>query len=913
MKCHIFKNIGKIILLTSLIFPNLSPAKANNIRINGKPQVVSFIGNDTAIVEINLSWDNSWRDDFNWDAAWIFLKYKKRGALAPWHHAYLTQEGHEATPLNGNEGGDHTFMFGETGSGTNAKVSGVYLMRDAISEGKVYARLRLKWIINANPQNPLTIADFGDDLKSIYVAVHGIEMVYIPYGSYYLGDAYSDKSFAVGDTAAVFIDSENALTLSAKDGMPNVSLSASYPKGYAGFYIMKYETSQEQYVEFLNSLTLDQQKAHVTNNNFEQMKRGEYVFGDLSKPNCRNGIVFIEQKGKGGPAVFGNNLNPNNDLFSTDDGQTLACNYMSVEDMIAYGSWCGLRPMSELEYEKACRRFYPQVPDKGEYAWNTNSDLNHLNGLGDLNNQGDQQEQALSYLKNVNSGTSNSINGPVRCGLFATSATNQTQAGATYWGVMEMSGNLKELCVSVGNPNFIGSSSGTGEYNAAYWNTAVASYGVRGGGFTSADNLLRTSDRTEAMNYFTSITQRDSTVGFRLARTLAGSISVNPGTISLSGPLCPGVESTILETEAASINGMSGNFPITYTWSYSIDNGNTWTVISGETAHMLRYSAFDSGKTYFFRRTASCAVGEAYVQTTGIVASAITEITKAPDDTVCAPCSLSLSVTAKGSNLTYQWQKNGVDIAGATDATYAKNPSVPSDAGVYVCRISGTCGSIESKKIYVSVGGFEDGILTDPRDGQTYKIRKMPDGHWWMVENLRFGSCNASTFKSYYKTSTVNQIAAGYYGVCMIGTITGAGHLYNWQAAMNHPNAVYNTAGNPSGNVNGNSPTQWQGICPDGWHLPSGGSTGEYLQLYASFCNTANKIYPGKEAFEGILGGLADGSGVSYAGSRGFYWSSTWHSNARPYYLFFNSSSAIYPYTDSYKYNGFAVRCVKNY
>ena len=49
---------------------------ANNIRINGKPKVTGFIGSDTAVVELNLSWDNSWRDDFNWDAAWIFLKYK---------------------------------------------------------------------------------------------------------------------------------------------------------------------------------------------------------------------------------------------------------------------------------------------------------------------------------------------------------------------------------------------------------------------------------------------------------------------------------------------------------------------------------------------------------------------------------------------------------------------------------------------------------------------------------------------------------------------------------------------------------------------------------------------------------------------------------------------------------------------
>ncbi len=622
--------VCQIFLPVLLVLCTIAGVKANNIRVEGKTRVVSVVG-DTAIVEVNLRWDNSWRDDFNWDAAWIFLKYKKRGALAPWHHAYLTREGHEATPLTGNEGGDHTFMFGETGSGANAKVTGVYLMRDAISEGKVYARLRLKWIINANPQNPLTIADFGDDLKSIYVAVHGIEMVYIPYGSYYLGDAYSDKSFAVGDTAAVFIDSENALTLYAKNAAPSSYLGINYPKGYAGFYIMKYETSQEQYVEFLNALTLTQQKAHVTNNNFEQMNRGEYVFGDLSKPNCRNGIVFIEQKGKNGPAVFGNNLNPNNDLFSTDDGQTLACNYLSPYDMLAYCDWSGLRPISELEYEKACRRPYPQIPDKGEYAWNSNNNVTPLNSLSDLLYLGDEREQAKTHTKNVNSG--NHLDGPVRCGLFATSATNQAQSGGTYWGVMEMSGNLWEMCFNtITGASFIANdfnySHGNGEVNTdgttdisySYWPANTGAIGIKGGSFNSPDTLLRTSDRNFALgNYFTTMTQRDSTVGFRGARSLLNTTGFDGGAI-----LCPNgtdTDSTCVGTNIELTGVLPNNSvgKLSYVWYVSEDNGYSWKLIEGETGANLNYEDFinpntSSYKLYKFKRKATCAVGEAETQ-----------------------------------------------------------------------------------------------------------------------------------------------------------------------------------------------------------------------------------------------------------------------------------------------------------
>ncbi|WP_286438743.1 SUMF1/EgtB/PvdO family nonheme iron enzyme, partial [Bacteroides acidifaciens] len=492
--------VCQVLLPVLLVLCTIAGVKANNIRVDGKTRVTGFVG-DTAVIEVNLLWDNSWRDDFNWDAAWVFFKFKKRGLENPWQHAYLSSSGHVLTPGVGNEGGGYSYMVGANGG----KVNGLYVMRNSISEGNVSVRLQVKWPLTGTG---LTKSDFGDALDKIYVAVHAIEMVYIPYGAYYLGDASSYKSFTIGDTAAVVIDSENTLTLAAKNRMPNVSLTASYPKGYAGFYIMKYETSQEQYVEFLNSLTLEQQKARVANNNFSAMKKGDYVFGELKTPSCRNGIAFVEQKQPDAPVVFGNNLNPGNDFFSTDDGQTLACNYMSVEDMTAYCSWSGLRPMSELEYEKACRRFYPQLPDRGEYAWNTNNGVNRLSGLYELSYQGDQREQAVSYLKNVNSGTTNSINGPVRCGLFATSATNQTQAGATYWGVMEMSGNVKELCANVNYTTLNGGSCGTGVYNANLWDKTANKYGVRGGGFSSADSSLRTSDRTEVMNYFTAITQR---------------------------------------------------------------------------------------------------------------------------------------------------------------------------------------------------------------------------------------------------------------------------------------------------------------------------------------------------------------------------------------------------------------------
>ncbi|MCM1030075.1 MAG: glycine-rich protein, partial [Oscillibacter sp.] len=244
---------------------------------------------------------------------------------------------------------------------------------------------------------------------------------------------------------------------------------------------------------------------------------------------------------------------------------------------------------------------------------NTNNGVNRLSSLSDLNFRGDEREQALSYLKNVNSGTSNSINGPVRCGLFATSATNQTQAGATYWGVMEMSGNLKELCVSVGNPNFNGGSCGTGMYNTTYWNTAVGSYGVRGGGFSSPDSLLRTSDRTEAMNYFTTITQRDSTVGFRGVYNLSG-IKIAGGEIKMSQDTACWGETDVLNVVAASCP----DFPdvrFQYNWYVKKPGEAKFDIIANAAGESLTYEHFEnktaSPVVYTFKRTGICAMGVA--------------------------------------------------------------------------------------------------------------------------------------------------------------------------------------------------------------------------------------------------------------------------------------------------------------
>lgn len=79
-------------------------------------------------------------------------------------------------------------------------------------------------------------------------------------------------------------------------------------------------------------------------------------------------------------------------------------------------------------------------------------------------------------------------------------------------------------------------------------------------------------------------------------------------------------------------------------------------------------------------------------------------ITQSPSASVCTGESFGFSVTASGSApLAYQWQKNGVDIAGETTATITFLTIALTDAGTYTCRISNGCGSTISNNAVLTV------------------------------------------------------------------------------------------------------------------------------------------------------------------------------------------------------------------
>jgi uncharacterized protein (TIGR02145 family) len=106
------------------------------------------------------------------------------------------------------------------------------------------------------------------------------------------------------------------------------------------------------------------------------------------------------------------------------------------------------------------------------------------------------------------------------------------------------------------------------------------------------------------------------------------------------------------------------------------------------------------------------------------------------------------------------------------------------------------------------------GFFTDERDGRQYKFVKVGD-QFWMAENLDYGE----RISGHKKPTPDDGITQKYYYLDDLDKGATYGGLYTWEEAMN---------GSPSDEK---PVSTTQGICPDGWHLPSYGEWFEIMQL----------------------------------------------------------------------------------
>lgn len=421
-----------ILFLTAVFF--LPFLKANNLQI-GTPVI-----SDPTHIKFTIQWDNSWKISSgpgNWDAVWIFIKYQDCATnYRPWQHVGLS------TTVS-----DHTITGGVLQIDITSDGKGVFIRRIANGSGNISsATVTLKMAVTDNSYN---------------YQVNGVEMVYVPQGSFYVGDGnrgggsqygYTSDASVTGVAPLNITSSVQSSGLTKAQYLYNtgwgLDLPSTFPLGYNGFYCMKYEVSQEEYSAFLNTLTYDQQLYRFNSMTQPNSVSGSYVLAGSASAttNCRNGIK-IKTPGTVNniPAIVGCDLNNNGTFDEDGDGKDIPCNWLSWADLMAYLDWACLRPMSEFEFEKVCRG--NQTPVSSEYAWGSTTIL--ATNAGSISYPGYANETSQTTgtglcVYGVNTTTSR---GPLRCGITATSTTNRVQAGASYYGAMDMAGNVMEQCV----------------------------------------------------------------------------------------------------------------------------------------------------------------------------------------------------------------------------------------------------------------------------------------------------------------------------------------------------------------------------------------------------------------------------------------------------------------------------------
>ena len=501
---------------------------------------------------LDVRWDASWRDAENGDAAWIVLK----GRHADGTHVPLSIRPRPVVVENRSSDGAAA-AFEVPGDRI-----GMFIHRAAPGEGDNRWRVRVPW--------SQTSSD-GGAVESV-VAL-GVEMVYVPTGDFQLGTVRSLRDRAVPTTRGSGTAPINALFRADPEGEDRFggpypvtseapieigpargqlyyidaeitgvdtysgdqtgTLAAGFPKGYQGFYQMKYEVTEQQYVAMLNLLSPDQAQRRY----------------DLS----------VRESGRP-PAAYRHTIDYEDGRYRTRRPQR-AANFLSWTDALAWADWMGLRPMTGLEFEKSARG--PEAPAFREFVWGVSEidspehyrvDRRILDPDGTLagGENGDERVDGNVHVLMLHYDSAKDVcrpdgpnyrpghygcrtfeggdggRGPLQVGIHGVrSGGDRVAAGASYYGAMELGGNLHEQVVTLGHPQgraFRGTHGDgrltpAGDATNADWRPDAENhvFAYRGGSWRAHENHARTADRFYGFEQGGTV--RASTNGFRAVRT----------------------------------------------------------------------------------------------------------------------------------------------------------------------------------------------------------------------------------------------------------------------------------------------------------------------------------------------------------------------------------------------------------
>jgi len=144
----------------------------------------------------------------------------------------------------------------------------------------------------------------------------------------------------------------------------------------------------------------------------------------------------------------------------------------------------------------------------------------------------------------------------------------------------------------------------------------------------------------------------------------------------------------------------TGSPPLGYLWRF---NGDTVATGPDSTLTLVNVQTQNAGHYYVL---VTNAAGFAFSQTVTLAVSAPPALTVQPKDTCTRPgCAAVFSVAAVSTDglLGFQWRYNGVDLPGATNATYTVAEAEADQGGLYSVQVSNAAGSVLSRSAILNV------------------------------------------------------------------------------------------------------------------------------------------------------------------------------------------------------------------
>lgn len=238
----------------------------------------------------------------------------------------------------------------------------------------------------------------------------------------------------------------------------------------------------------------------------------------------------------------------------------------------------------------------------------------------------------------------------------------------------------------------------------------------------------------------------------------------------------------------------SGSAPLSYQWRKNGVN------IGGATSASYTTPAATSGDNgAAFRCMVSNPVGSATSAQAIMTVIIPPSITQQPvSDTVNVGQTATFSVVANGTvPLSYQWQKNGVNISGATSASYTTPAATSGDNGsTFRCVVSNTAGSVTSAQaiLTVTVAIIPPAITQQPVSdtvnvGQTATFTvaasgSVPLSYQWQKNEVNIGGATSASYTTPLATSGDNGSAFR----CVVSN--AAGSVTSTQAILTVTTAI---------------------------------------------------------------------------------------------------------------------------